>query len=240
MPRIAYAAEVWYTPVAPSTENPRVRTGSVRIAQKLGSIQRRALVTLSGALRSTATNILEVHSNILPMHLALNRACCRSAIRLATLPPSHPLSKPVNRAAKRYVKSHRSPLHELFHYTQISPSTMEKILPTRRRPNFTPAFSTSIADSRHEAIEEAKKLHTTRQVRIYSDGSLYEGGVGASAVLYLGNRFQKSLTYHLGPEHHHTVYEAEIVGLLLGTHLLSSLSRRLHNPIICVDNQPSI
>jgi ribonuclease HI len=174
------------------------------------------------------------------MHLALNRACCRSAIRLATLPPSHPLSKPVNRAAKRYVKSHRSPLHELFHYTQISPSTMEKILPTRRRPNFTPAFSTSIADSRHEAIEEAKKLHTTRQVRIYSDGSLYEGGVGASAVLYLGNRFQKSLTYHLGPEHHHTVYEAEIVGLLLGTHLLSSLSRRLHNPIICIDNQPSI
>jgi len=54
MPRIAYAAEVWYTLVAPSTENPRVRTGSVRIAHKLGSIQRRALVTLSGALRSEA------------------------------------------------------------------------------------------------------------------------------------------------------------------------------------------
>src|SRR5260221_9452704 len=96
------------------------------------SIQRRALIALSGALRSTASDILEVHSNVLPMHLTLNRACCRSAVRLATLPPFHPLSKPIDRAAKRYVKSHRSPLHELFHYTQISPSTMEKILPTRR------------------------------------------------------------------------------------------------------------
>jgi len=71
---------------------------------------------------------------------------------------------------------------------------MEKILPTQRRPNFIPAFSTTIANSRRKAIEDAKQLHTTHQVRVYSDGSQYEGGVGAAAVIYLGNKFQKSLT----------------------------------------------
>src|SRR5258707_13458366 len=81
-----------YTPVVPSTRNSHARTGSVRVAQKLGSIQRRALIALSGALRSTASDILEIHSNVLPMHLALNRVCCRSAVRLATLQPSHSLS----------------------------------------------------------------------------------------------------------------------------------------------------
>jgi hypothetical protein len=93
----------------------------------LNSIQRRALITITGALRSTASDILEAYTNIPPMLYSLNKACCRAAICLATLPPSHPLFKPVLRAASRYVKSHRFPLHELFHYTKISPAKMEKI-----------------------------------------------------------------------------------------------------------------
>ena len=173
MPRITYAADIWYTPVSPSESNPTSRSGSVRIAQKLGAIQRRALITLSGALRSTASDLLETHANILPMHLALNKACCRSAIRLASLPPSHPLFKTVIRAASRYVKSHRSPLHEIFHFSKLTPSHTEKILPSRFCPNFTPAVSTSIASSRHQATSDAKKLHLTHNVRVFSDGSMY-------------------------------------------------------------------
>jgi hypothetical protein len=101
IPKITYAADIWFKPVSPSEWNPRCHTGSIGIARKLNSIQRCALITITGALKSTASDVLEVYTNILPMHLTLNRACCRAAVRLATLPTSHPLSKPVARAANR-------------------------------------------------------------------------------------------------------------------------------------------
>jgi hypothetical protein len=37
----------------------------------------------------------------------------------------------------------------------------------------------SIAVSRHEAMTKAERLHLQHQVRVYSDGSMFEGGVGA-------------------------------------------------------------
>ena len=174
------------------------------------------------------------------MYLTLNRVCCRAAVRLASLPTSHPLSKPVARAAGRYVKSYRSPLHELLFFTDISPPALEKVAPTRRRPGFTSLFKTSIATSRIQAIEDAGRLHRLHQVRVYSDSSLYKKGVGAAALLFVGNQFKKSLTFHLGSERHHTVYEAELVGLLLGLHLLLSLSRPLPSAALCLDNQAAI
>ena len=87
MPRITYATNVWYTPVAPSTWNPCTCTRSVRIAQKLNSVQQCTLITLSGALCSTASNILKIHSNILPMHLTTEHA----AALLFDSPLFHPL-----------------------------------------------------------------------------------------------------------------------------------------------------
>lgn len=231
---------MWYTPVAPSTWNPDIRTGSVSIANKLSSIQRRVLITISGALRSTATDLLEFYTNLLPILLTLNKACTHAAIRLASLPPSHPLAKPVAKAASRYVKHHRSPLHDLFHYTQISPSTLEKIEPTRHHPNFSSPIQTNIAGSRALAIDSARALHRSHNVRVYLDGSMYRGGVGATASLYIGSRLKASLTYFLGPDTKHTMYEAELVGVLLNLYLLLSLSHRLHNPVIGLDNQAAI
>ena len=60
--------------------------------------------------------------------------------------------------------------------------------------------------------------------RIYTDGSDYQGGVGASAVLYKPGAAEPIvLRYHLGSSSRHTVYEAEIIGLILGVHLLLQL-----------------
>ena len=63
-------------------------------------------------------------------------------------------------------------------------------------------------------------------LRVYSDGSELEGGVGAAAVLF-DEWTQKwtSLRLHLGPAEEHTVYEAETVGAVLGTKLIRQ-SRR--------------
>ena len=78
-------------------------------------------------------------------------------------------------------------------------------------------------------------------VRIYSDGSGFEGGIGASTILYLKDQLIKMLHYYLGTDQEHTVYEAEGVGLVMGLHLLSSLNSRFTHPtILGLDSQTVI
>ena len=64
-------------------------------------------------------------------------------------------------------------------------------------------------------------------VRVYSDGSGFKGGIGASALPYINEQLVKVLRAHLGSSLEHTVYEAEGVGLLMGLHLLNGLSCEL-------------
>lgn len=89
------------------------------------------LLTVTGAMRTTATDMLEAHSNLLPLHLLLEKICYRSAARLATLPQNHPLSKIVRKSAKRQVKQHRTAIHKLFAISGINPAKVENIPPTR-------------------------------------------------------------------------------------------------------------
>ncbi|KAI0761565.1 hypothetical protein BD413DRAFT_616942 [Trametes elegans] len=61
-------------------------------------------------------------------------------------------------------------------------------------------------------------------LRIYSDGSDIDGGVGAAAVLMgADGTVRDVLHYHLGSSRWHTVPEAETVGLVLGAELLRKL-----------------
>ena len=61
--------------------------------------------------------------------------------------------------------------------------------------------------------------------RLYTDGSDCDDGVGASAILYCpGIPEPTVLCYHLGASTRHSVYEAELVGLLLTSHLLTLVS----------------
>jgi hypothetical protein len=74
VPKILYAADVWITPLN-KPPNAKRTTGSVSIIKRLASIQRIATLAITGAMRSTATNVLDAHAFILPMHLAIHRAC---------------------------------------------------------------------------------------------------------------------------------------------------------------------
>lgn len=75
-------------------------------------------------------------------------------------------------------------------------------------------------------------------IRIYSDGSGFEGGIGAAAVLYRGNNEPKTLKYHLGPATEHTVYKGEGVGAMLGMELLRR--EKDMDCLISQHRQPSI
>ena len=72
-------------------------------------------------------------------------------------------------------------------------------------------------------------------VKIYTNGSSIDGGVGAAAVLFINDTAWQSLQHYLDPEKHHTVYEAELVGLILAAALLQRLEF-LEDVSIAIDN----
>ena len=59
-------------------------------------------------------------------------------------------------------------------------------------------------------------------------------------VLMCKNRPPCTLHYHLGPDLEHTVHEAELVGLLLGLHLLNTEKNNRVLAMLGVDNQAAI
>ncbi len=93
-PHMEYALPVWYNPVKEGEER---WSGSVGVVRKLSKLQQLACKVMAGGLRTTSTDALDYHANVLPTHLHLNLVTYKFAARLCTLPPSHPLYKTVRR-----------------------------------------------------------------------------------------------------------------------------------------------
>jgi len=93
-----------------------------------------AMVAITGVLRTTAMDMLDLHVNLLPTDLLLHKIWHRSAMHLASLPDPHPLSSIYQTLDRWYVKSHRSPLHEFAFIYDVTPGSMEKIGPVKWAP----------------------------------------------------------------------------------------------------------
>ena len=134
VPAFSYAADVWYTSIdlAPSG---RKQLGSLSITRKLSSIQRKVAKVITGSLATTAGDTLEAHSNLLPIDLLFNKILYRNATRITSLPNTHPLHPLARKAAKHFVKKHRSPLYYLFFTTK----SIRHLLKPSMQPNATPA-----------------------------------------------------------------------------------------------------
>jgi ribonuclease HI len=96
----------------------------------------------------------------------------------------------------------------------------------------------SVADSREDSIAEAE--NAKEEFQIFSDGSALEGKVGTAAVLIHKGRHTQTLHYHLRSDEEHMVHEVELVGILLGLHILSSKKSKKALATIRVDNQAAI
>ena len=234
IPKMSYAADVWFTLPHKTSKSSKKRTGSVKFTQKLQSAQRRAVITMLGAMRTTAGDVLNAHAHLPPPHLLFLKTLIRSATRLLSLPDSHPLYKPSQLAAKRPVKRHRSPLHTLFITTGVKPKRYETILPTRRRGNYRMLGEVHIDEDREVAIKNANELTGTV---IYTDGSGHDKKIGAAAVMMKNGIEVNAVQYHLGSETEHTVYEAEATAVILALHMLTNLKRKMKKVTIGTDNQ---
>ena len=72
--KMLYAADVWFRPLYWGNDDTPQR-GSIIVAQKLTSVQQTALLTMTGAMRTTATDTLEAHTNILPIAQHIQNLC---------------------------------------------------------------------------------------------------------------------------------------------------------------------
>ncbi|QRV96301.1 ribonuclease H-like protein [Ceratobasidium sp. AG-Ba] len=152
---------------------------------------------------------------------------------MATLPVSNPLRRHLVKAG-RYVKRHRSALHELLHTFNILPSTFTPAPESLATPKILRVLNPTIPPSKEAAL--AALEHVNTDVRIYSDGSGIDGGIGAAAVLCRDGQPDKVLRLHLGSDKRHVVYEAELVGAMLALHLLAN-EREADTAWIGIDNQ---
>ena len=88
-----------------------------------------------------------------PFHLLVDRMIIREASRLCTLPPTHPLYAHVKRAA-RWVKRHRSPLHEILAAYSLQPTEIETIAATRHPPGWRAPCTVSISATKDDAADD--------------------------------------------------------------------------------------
>ena len=239
VPAFTYALDIWYIPPF-KISNAQKTSGAVGDTRLLQMIQGTAARYITGGTRGTAYNALKAHANIPPVDILFRKTQFRAVSRICALPHHHPLYPLAHKAAARFVKTHCLPLHFLFFTTGLKPDQTETIDPARQHPIYRPTMETVISANKEDALMLANSTHSATRYKVYCDRSSLEGGVGALAILYKGNREVKSLCLHLGPATKHTVYESELIGILLALYLLTKLTTKLlHTVIIGINNQQS-
>ena len=237
IPRTLYALDIWCAPVG-ATDTEAKRTP--KVIKQLTSIQRIGALAVTGGLRSSPTDALDANAFLLPLSLTVNNWHHRAAVRLAMLPSDHPLHRIANRKTTGKIKRHKSPINSLLGAYAYDPKRLEKIPSTARDPMQSGKlpFKINIAETRENSMREDEEAN--EEVQVYTDGSAINGKVGAAAILIREGNAPRTLHLHLGPESEHTVHEAELVGIILGMHLISTEKHGSTTFAIGVDNQAAI
>lgn len=168
---------------------------------------------------------------------------------MATLQTTHSLHKGIATAyhclAERNFegnKRHAPPIHKTFNEFKVNSTTTETIQSVRHLSELTTDVETHIAETKERAYKEDEMAR--EELRAYSDGSMIDGGVGGAAVLMEGKRRIREIRFYLGSADKYTVYEGEVVGMILAVKLLwdEKLKRggRRRTMALGVDNQAAI
>ena len=205
--------------------------------RKMETVQRKAVLLVTGALRTTPSDLLFAHANMLPIRFHIKLICHGSALRIASLPKEHPLYATARRAMGRRLRRHTSPLYDILNSAGIRTNDIETVNTITKHPTWRNRVKTIIAKTREEAEQLAKDDKSN--IRIFTDGSSHDGEVGAAAILMQGICPVKIARYHLGRDTKHTVYESECTGQILVLKMLQKLRQDLDglDITLATDNQ---
>ncbi|KNZ81997.1 hypothetical protein J132_09064 [Termitomyces sp. J132] len=190
--------------------------------KRLSRVQQASALQVTGALRTTPDDLLEVHVGLTLMNLRITKICVQAAARTSLL-GSHPLCRPAEKAAQ-FVQRHWAPLHYILKAWGKSLGKMEVIEVVRHLLDWKCPVRVVVGEIAEEVVE--REQNNKADIRIYMDGSGYKGMVGAVVVLYRGMEKEKVLRKQLGSEEDHMVYKGESVEQVLGFELLRGEMRR--------------
>lgn len=219
IPSMLYSAEIFLSPQRTITiKGNRRRVPSNSKIKMLSQIQRQAGIKMCGALQSTSNDNVNFHAVLTPLVATIDCIQQRAAVRLGTLPTTHPLHKQVKKAQRCKLKHHRGPVEELVQQYKIQPDKIATIPATQRPPAWKLRANVHI-QTRKIAIQTERQLRA-KGWSVYTDSSGYEEQVGSAAVLYKLGRYSTELHQRIGALTKHEVYEGEVAGLILGLHIL--------------------
>ena len=241
-PRIQYGAAIWHRP-----EDAR-NSPATSQTNKLISVQRLAMKTITGCFKTTSTVALQYETDLLPIELELRKQITKYLSRIQALPTKHPtkawLAKAVSHWRTTNSKTFMSNLEYLVkQYPSYAAGNMEEIHPYIEPPWWSPTNTTtyiaSIPKDKAKVEHESflKDNSTPNILHIYTDGSGIEDQVGAAAY---SPTIPAVAHDYLGKADHTNVYAAELTAIHLGIKMAGKSPEQYDKCYIYVDNQSSI
>ena len=240
LPKIVYGIEVWYTPPS-KPEGYSRNTGSVQALRNLKKIQRMATLAITGTLRTSPNDYVDLHARTFPMELALLRACHAAMVRSLTLPDTNPIHQIVRKAKQNPPTKHLSPIDKLLAQFSLHNTKIETISPAVTLKQAPPRYTLTTDKNREDSIK-SESLDDA-DYKIFSDGSGQDDGIGAAAILYEKGRARplRSLQAHIGASNKHNTYEAEAIGAILALWILQTTPETMGKRVtLYIDNQSII
>ena len=178
IPKMTYAIDVWYTPPTKEADQRR-STGLVGVLCQIMKLQRLTSLAIVGGMKSTPMDLLDMHASLLPVKLMLLCICHRAAVRLCTLPDTHPLHLLVWASHRSQNEKHRDSIKNTLRIFKLDPRKFEPIVPDLTPPSSLTHIIPVISEDHEESI-----LMESGNTLDYMDRSGYKGKTSASAVLY--------------------------------------------------------
>jgi hypothetical protein len=132
------------------------------------------------------------------------------------------------------------PLHILTGIFSIHPGEIEKIPLVHVHPREKSSHFVHIDIPLDKEASKQVYTSTIEQIKIYMDRSSHDGNVRAAAILRREGNPDRALKFHLGSADHHTVYKAELIGILMGLHLIKTEKCSRVKCVINIDNQAAL
>ncbi|KAG2343930.1 hypothetical protein BDR05DRAFT_1018774 [Suillus weaverae] len=131
VPKMLYAADVWCSGLIVKGLR------STRFCLKDGESPMDGNNNDHGGMRTTTTDLLDAHANILPFQQLLCKECHRATLRMIML----------GKTLRNFesCKRHPFPLHCLLNEFKLDPHTIKTINLTRHYPKWTPDITTEMA-----------------------------------------------------------------------------------------------
>ena len=237
LPKITYGIDIWYTPPSKPVGQAR-NSGSAGVLRSLTKVQRIAALAITGTLRTSPNDYVDVHAGILPMELALQKACHSAIVRSLTLPSTNPIHQVIQAAQCRQSSRFPGPMDNLLKFFELKDAELETIHPAVTLKRLGPRWATQIDKSREDSILSERA--DDADYKLFTDGSGQDDGVGASAVLYQKRRVHPlaTLQVFMGTTEQHNTFEAEVMGAILAIWILHNTPATIGKVVsLYTDNQ---